>query len=272
MILAGATLERPPGRKYVEALHFAELTFPSSLPKRGTLKRWRASLPSEFEVAIVAPRATRISALGAFRFDPELERQLAWYCDALVATDGHAVVTTGAELSTSGRDRERFAAWIARLPKREGRHVIWAPSGIWEAELAQPFATELGIVCAFDPLQDDIPAGPIGYARLQALGARQRFGEGLLTEVLDALDDADHERTYVAIESARSFREAKMLQALAGAMDDEDEDDDDEEDDLIVDLGDDDSDEEPDDDDENDDDDDLDDDDDAFDEDETDDD
>ena len=229
MILAGATLERPPGRKYVDALRFAELTFPSSLPKRATLARWRASLPPEMEVALVAPRSTRISALGAFRFDEELERSLAWYVAAREATDAHAVIPTGAELSTSKRDRERFAAWIARLPRREGRHVVWAPSGIWESEIAQPFAAELGLLCAFDPLQDDVlPSGPVGYVRLQALGGRQRFGEGWLSEVLDALEEAELEKTYVAIESGRSFREAKLLQELAGGMPSADEDLDDE--------------------------------------------
>ena len=233
MILAGATLERPPGRKYVEALRFAELTFPSSRPKRATLQRWRKSLPAELEVALVAPRATRISALGAFRFDEELEKNIAWLVGALSATDAHLVIPTGTELSTSTRDRERFAAWLARIPRRPGRHVVWAPTGIWESELARPFAEELGVICAFDPLEDDVPAGPIGYARLQALGGRQRFGEGLLSEVLDALDEAEHEKTYVAIQSERSFREAKMLQLLAGASsDDEDEDDEDLEEDL----------------------------------------
>ncbi len=229
MIVAGATLERPPGRKYVEALRFAELTFPSSRPKRATLQRWRKSLPAELEVALVAPRATRISALGAFRFDEELEKNIAWLVGALSATDAHLVIPTGTELSTSTRDRERFAAWLARIPRRPDRHVIWAPTGIWESELARPFAEELGVICAFDPLEDDVPAGPIGYARLQALGGRQRFGEGLLSEVLDALDEADHEKTYVAIQSERSFREAKMLQLLAGASS-EDEDDEDDED------------------------------------------
>jgi len=226
MILAGATLERPPGRKYVEALRFAELTFPSSRPKRATLQRWRKSLPAELEVALVAPRATRISALGAFRFDEELEKNIAWLVGALSATDAHLVIPTGTELSTSTRDRERFAAWLARIPRRPGRHVIWAPTGLWESELARPFAEELGVICAFDPLEDDVPAGPIGYARLQALGGRQRFGEGLLSEVLDALDEAEHEKTYVAIQSERSFREAKMLQLLAGAPSDDDEDED----------------------------------------------
>lgn len=229
MIVAGATLERPPGRKYVEALRFAELTFPSSRPKRATLQRWRKSLPAELEVALVAPRATRISTLGAFRFDEELEKNIAWLVGALSATDAHLVIPTGTELSTSTRDRERFAAWLARIPRRPDRHVIWAPTGIWESELARPFAEELGVICAFDPLEDDVPAGPIGYARLQALGGRQRFGEGLLSEVLDALDEADHEKTYVAIQSERSFREAKMLQLLAGASS-EDEDDEDDED------------------------------------------
>ena len=227
MILAGATLERPPGRKYVDSLLFAELTFPSSRPKRATLRRWRKSLPPELEVALLAPRSTRISELGPFRFDGELEKHVAWLVGALAATDAHLVVPTGTELSTSTRDRERFAAWLARIPRRPDRHVIWAPSGIWEAELARPFAAELGVICAFDPLQDDVPPGPIGYARLQALGGRQRFGERLLNEVLDALDEADHERTYVAIQSERSFREAKMLQQLAlASMDDDDDDDD----------------------------------------------
>lgn len=234
MIVAGATLERPPGRKYVEALRFAELTFPSSRPKRATLQRWRKSLPAELEVALVAPRATRISTLGAFRFDEELEKNIAWLVGALSATDAHLVIPTGTELSTSTRDRERFAAWLARIPRRPDRHVIWAPTGIWESELARPFAEELGVICAFDPLEDDVPAGPIGYARLQALGGRQRFGEGLLSEVLDALDEADHEKTYVAIQSERSFREAKMLQLLAGASSDDEDDEDDE--DLDEDL------------------------------------
>lgn len=241
MIVAGATLERPPGRKYVEALRFAELTFPSSRPKRATLQRWRKSLPAELEVALVAPRATRISTLGAFRFDEELEKNIAWLVGALSATDAHLVIPTGTELSTSTRDRERFAAWLARIPRRPGRHVIWAPTGIWESELARPFAEELGVICAFDPLEDDVPAGPIGYARLQALGGRQRFGEGLLSEVLDALDEADHEKTYVAIQSERSFREAKMLQLLAGASSDDEDDEDDE--DLDEDLDEDDEDE-----------------------------
>ncbi|MBX3252174.1 MAG: DUF72 domain-containing protein [Myxococcales bacterium] len=263
LIHAGATLERPPGPKYFAGLRFAELTFTSTLPKRGTLQRWRATAPADFRVALVAPRAVRIGRDGAFRFDDALEAQLAWYVDALIACDADAVIPTGAELSTSMRDRDRLRTWLDRLPRREGRHVIWAPGGLWEAELAAPFAEELGVLRAFDPLEDDAPTGPVGYARLPAVGARQRFGEGLLVDVLDRLVEAELDEVFVAIESARSFQEARTLQTLAGTLEDlarelDDEDEDlDEDDEDLDDEGDDDDDL----DDEGDDDDDLDDDD-----------
>lgn len=210
-IHAGATVERPPGDKYVRALGFVELTFPSSFPKESTLRRWREKVGPELEVAVVAPRAALWSDAGPLRWDEGLESRFARYLEALDVLDAIAVVPTGSELSTSQKDRERLIDLFGRLP--DARRRVWAPRGIWNDEEAQPFARQLGITCAFDPLEDASPGGDTAYVRLTALGGRQRFSEGILYELIDALADFAH--AYVAIESPRSFDEAVRLDKLA---------------------------------------------------------
>lgn len=210
----GATVERPPGPKYSAALGFAELTFPSSWPRRSTLAKWRKTA-GDLECAVVAPRGATHGDRGPFRWDPGLEERFAWYVDALDALDAHAVIPTGSEISTGSRDRERLADFLARIPRREGRHIVWAPQGLWTLDLAQPFAADLEVLCAFDPLEDDPPPGPVAYARLKAVGGRQRFSEGLLYEIVEALQEAGYDQAYVALESPRSFQEAVRLQQLA---------------------------------------------------------
>lgn len=210
-IHAGATVERPPGDKYVRTLHFAELTFPSSWPKPATLHKWREKVGPDLQVAVVAPRAALCSEAGPLRWDDELEARFAWYLEALEALDAMAIVPTGSELSTSRKDRERLSDLFGRIP--DTRRRVWAPSGIWNDEEAHPFARKLGVTPAFDPLADDSPGGATAYVRLKALGGRQRFSEGILHELLDALEG--FEEAFVAIESQRSFDEAVRLQKLA---------------------------------------------------------
>ncbi len=214
-IFAGATLDRPPGPKYLAALPFAELLFTTGYPKIGTLERWRVTAPG-LALSLVAPHGCRHGEAGAFRFDEGLEERFDWFARALEATGASAVIPTGTDLSTGPRDRDRLRVYMDRLRKRMGdRHIVWAPSGLWEDEIAQPFAEELGVLCAFDPLEDMIPEGPIGYARVAAVGARQRLSEGLLYDVLDRVMDGAYDQAFIALETPRSFKDATALHALA---------------------------------------------------------
>lgn len=214
-ILAGANVERPPGKKYLKALPFAELVFTTGYPKIGSLTRWRESAP-ELEVAVVAPHGARKGKDGFYRFDADLSERFEWLMDAARALRAHLVIPTGAELSTSKRDRERFRAYVGRVREEITDHqVVWAPGGIWEDEIAHPFAADLGVLCAFDPLEDAAPAGDVAYARVRAVGARQRLSEGVLFDLVDRLLEAEYQRAYVALESPRSFQEATRLAALA---------------------------------------------------------
>ena len=214
-LYVGAKLERPPGRKYVEALPFAELAFPASLPKAKTLARWRQGVPESFRVAIVTPPAALGPRRSPLRLTEEVEEALAWLDAAVETLDADVVVPTGSGLTTSNRDRDRLAAFVERIPRRDGRNVVWAPKGLWEAELAHPMAEDLGVLCAYDPLEDPAPEGPVIYARVAAIGARRKLGEGVRYELLDALMDAAPQQAFVALESARSFDAAVALQQLA---------------------------------------------------------
>jgi uncharacterized protein YecE (DUF72 family) len=214
----GTQLERPPGPKYLEELHFGELALPPPLPRPATLARWRKNLPTTFALALVAPRPTLVSSRGPLRFDEDLEAAVDWLGEAADALGAFALVLpTGADLTTGQRDRDLLAAYLERLPRPEGCIPVWAPSGLWEPDEAASQAQRLGVVYAVDPLESPIPEGPVGYARLRAVGGRRRFTEGMLDDTLEAVEASDNAEVYVAIESPRSFREATALQRMAQA-------------------------------------------------------
>ncbi len=216
--LAGAHLERRPGRKYLASLRFAELTLPSPVPRAATLKRWRSELPEGFEVAIVAPKDAVIGSGGPLRFDETMEAAVTRLVDSAAAISATAVVLEhGSEVTTGQRDRDLLARWFERFASVQGLARVWAPSGLWEADAASRFAERLGATYAVDPLEDDVPQAPFVYARLPALGGRMRFSAFLLEKARDAILEADPARARVAIRSERSFREALDLQRLFGS-------------------------------------------------------
>lgn len=216
---AGALLERAPGPKYSSALGFAELAFvDASLPKAKTLRSWRETVPESFEVALRVPRSITHELIDDQLALGEELADADWLSDAIAATGARFVVlATGSEAKTSRRDRERLGALFGALAELAGADVplVWAPTGLWDSDLARPFAQKSGVIYAYDPLEDDPPAGTLHYASLRALGFRQRFSDGVLYELVERLEENGAERAYVSLESPHSFKEAQLLQALA---------------------------------------------------------
>lgn len=215
-IHAGALIERPPGPKYAAALDFAELALPEPLPTDKTLRRWRAEMPDGVTLSLVVPPAATRSAKGPLRFDDEMEAALGHSREAAsILGVRFAVLTTGGDVTTGPRDRALLGAWAERW-SGDDVELVWQPTGLWDPEQAIPFAYELGVHYAFDPLATDrLPTGDVVYARLRAVGLRKRFHESLLEEALEAIEQTEAEDAFVAIESPASFREASRLAQLA---------------------------------------------------------
>jgi uncharacterized protein YecE (DUF72 family) len=215
-LLAGALLERPPGPKYTSELRFAELGPQAPLPKPGTLAKWRQKLPDGFEVALRAPDACWKSPGGPLRPSDELEAGIRWLSEAADALEASIVViSTGAEVTTGARDRERLRAYFARIPQADGRLVVWKSAGLWEPEATQVMARSLGVVGGFDGVDDPVPDTDVVYASLPAAGLRRSFSQAQLLEVLGKLEHSSASRAFVTVESGQSFREARLLQALS---------------------------------------------------------
>jgi len=218
LIHAGALLDRAPGRKYLGALDFAEIAPAEPLPRAVTVRRWRDDLPDGFVTSFVVPKAACRSAKGALRFDEAMTAAFEWARESADALGARfVVVPTTHDLTTGQRDRDLLATWVERFAAPEGRELVWHPSGLWEHEVAAPFARKLGVRLAFDPLGTEPADEPLLYARLRAIGTRAKFTETLLLDALDALTSGDAEEAFVAIESPRSFKEATRLAELARA-------------------------------------------------------
>ena len=214
-LLAGATLERPPGPKYTAALRFAELALVDPLPKPATLSKWRKKLPDGFELALRAPITAWNPPEGPLRAGPTLDVGVRWLVEAADALEASLiVVATDASVTTGARDRERLREYFGRLPRSEGRHVVWRASGLWEPEAVQSMARTLSVVPAFDAIDDPPPPGDLAYASLLAEGLRRSFAHAQLLDVLDKVQSSGASAAYVSIESPQSFREARLLQAL----------------------------------------------------------
>ena len=84
---------------------------------------------------------------------------------------------------------------------------------MWEIEDAAVAAKKWGVVLAVDPTRDPVPAGPVSYARLRALGETRSFGGALLEKVVTSV--GTRRDAYVVLESEGALSECKRLRQLA---------------------------------------------------------
>ena len=179
----------------------------------------RKQLPEGFAIALRAPRASVISSLGPLRANPELETALGWLLGAADAAEAQAVVIpTPAELTPGARSRDLLREYVARLPPRQGRVYVWSPAGLWEPHDMHALAAELGLVCAFDPLEAKRPPGAIAYATLRALGHRTSFTPAALGDAFARLLTPGTELAYLSVDSDRGFDIARRARQLAAAL------------------------------------------------------
>jgi hypothetical protein len=84
---------------------------------------------------------------------------------------------------------------------------------VWEIDDAALAAKKWDIVLAVDPSRDPVPAGPVAYGRLRALGETRSYGASALERVVVAI--GPRRDAYVVFETDKALVEAKTLRRLA---------------------------------------------------------
>jgi uncharacterized protein YecE (DUF72 family) len=176
-------------------------------PSLATLRRWRKSVPPHFDFAVVAgPHLSRVKAgEGAER---ELDAARA-AIDALQARC--FILRTMPDVTPTSLWRDRIAKVVSRLP-RDVTHFVWEPSGVWETEDAADQARALEVVLGVDPAREPVPAGPMAYLRLRALGETRAFGPVALERIVKAV--GPRRDVFAVIETDTALVEAKRLRRL----------------------------------------------------------
>jgi uncharacterized protein YecE (DUF72 family) len=175
---------------------------------QSALRRWRKQVPPHFEFCVVGS-----SALGRLKpndvVDTELEdlKRVAFALEARVM-----LVPTPPEVTPAAVWRDRLARVFDNLP-RDANALVWEPHGLWEVEDAAAAARKWGVVLAVDPARDRVPAGPVAYARLRALGETRSFGPSALQRVVDAI--GPRRDAYVVLETDGALSECKTLRRIA---------------------------------------------------------
>jgi len=180
---------------------------PGFTPTLATLKRWRKSVPPHFDFSVVAgPALSRVKASDAA--DRELEAARA-AVDALQARC--FVLRTPPDVTPAAVWRDRVAKIIDRVP-HDATHFVWEPSGVWEVETAAAQARAWGILLAVDPARDPVPAGPVAYLRMRALGETRAFGPIALERIVRAV--GTRRDVFAIVETDSALAEAKRLRQL----------------------------------------------------------
>jgi uncharacterized protein YecE (DUF72 family) len=180
-------------------------------PTLATLRRWRKSVPPHFDFSVVAgPALSRVKASDLA--DRELEAARA-AIDALQARC--FVLRTPPDVTPAAVWRDRIAKIVERVP-HDVTHFVWEPSGVWELETAAAQAREWGILVAVDPARDAVPAGPVAYLRMRALGETRSFGPIALERIVRAV--GARRQVFAVIETDSALAEAKRLRQLVKTL------------------------------------------------------
>lgn len=215
-LLSGCAFDVFPGSKYRRELDLFELRLRVPLPRPSTLSHKREHSSDDLVFTLRAPQHTIVSSSGPLRFNDDSRWRFDWTIKAAEALKATAVIIpTPVEFATSRRERDLLASFAERLPRDQKIIWVWEPSGLWDPDKSYPFAEQLGLVCAFDPLKDPPPPGNVFYARLPTLGAQTHFSESMLDAVLETLVQPHIKTAYAVFDSKRAFQHAKQLKRSA---------------------------------------------------------
>ncbi|WP_203752693.1 DUF72 domain-containing protein [Actinoplanes cyaneus] len=172
-------------------------------PREATLRRWRATVPPEFEFTMKAWQLithearsstyrrlrTPLSAeerteVGGFRWTPVVERAWETTLDCAAILQATAILL---QCPPSFRPAEpaiaRLREFCSRARRPAGIRLLWEPRGQWPDEVVRDLCEELDLTHAADPfLRPSLT--PMAYYRLHGVtGARHVYTDAEFAEL-----------------------------------------------------------------------------------------
>ena len=137
----------------------------------------------------------------------------------------HAVFRSPPLFAPSAANRDRLRAFFGELATEDaiGTSRVWIPDGLWEPRAAAAFATELGVLCALDPLvrepgqppdiyyELDVPAL---YLRVSGLGRGGPLRSEHLEDLAALVEHYEACSITIAFESPSRWKDARNLKKL----------------------------------------------------------
>lgn len=239
--------DRTERERYFAELSYLELSALFAGPlKPAALAKW-ATVAPKGSVGLVAPwvfshrRAPDAQRLwrhdataGDFRDSAPAREALAPFRAAIDALGAvHAVFRSPPLFAPSAANRDRLRAFFGELATEDalGTSRVWIPDGLWEPRAAVAFATEIGVLCALDPLVRepgqppelyyDLDA-PAFYLRIFGLGRSGPLRAEQQEDLVELLEHYEDRSVTIAFESPARWQDARNLKKLlAGSPGDE---------------------------------------------------
>ena len=242
--------------RYFRELSYLELSALFAGPlKPGAIAKWQSVAPAG-AIGLVAPwvlthrqppKAAKLwdhdATVGDFRESAHGRTALEQLREAVQTVAASYVVFRSPPLfAPSQANRDRLAKFFGEIATAEavGTKRVWLPDGLWETRSAVKLATELGVLCAFDPLvraPEDPPEVhyDLGvdelYLRIAGLGRSGPIRAEKQEDLIALLMEYAGVPATIAFESPARWADArnlkKLLEGAALDVDDDSEDDDD---------------------------------------------
>lgn len=225
---------------YFRELDYLELSALFAGPVNpGVIAKWATITPRD-SVGLVAPwvlthrqppKAPRLWAhdpnVGDFRNSDLGRIALGQLGDALAKLHARAAIFRSPPLfapSAANRDQlKMFFTEVATPESVGGVSRVWIPDGLWESRAAVKLATEIGIVCAFDPLvlepgqpleiHFDLEA-PSLYFRVTGLGHSGTIGSEKQEDLVALAEHYEDRPLTIVFDSPQRWQDARNFKKL----------------------------------------------------------
>jgi hypothetical protein len=210
--------------------------------KPGSLAKWKNFAPAG-SIGLVAPFVLthrqapsgaklwdHDATTGEFRDSAFGRAALVQLKEAIKTIDAsHAIFRSPPLFAPSQANRDRLAHFFGEVATAEsvGAPRVWVPDGLWETRTAVKLASELGVICAFDPLVRAPEAPPeihYGlevselYLRVAGLGRAGPIRSAPQEDLIALLMEYAGLPATIAFESPARWADARNLKKLlAGA-------------------------------------------------------